>query len=241
MKTIIGTKADVAKELTAQVAAVLASKPEANNAISAVDLPAEVLDALAASDIAFDRATLFQACEYCGAAGKGAHAVGTAFSPLTAAKPFAAVHAPDPDADAEHAADYDAAIQAAGGLDLVILGLGERGHVAFNEPGAGFGEKTHIAKLAEVTREAIAADFGTLEAIAADFGTLEQTPEHGITIGIHTILGAKKILLVGFGARCAKAANATLTGRPETFIPASFLQLHTDVEVYLDADAAAQL
>ena len=91
MKTIIGTKADVAKELTAQVAAVLASKPEANIAISAVDLPAEVLDALAASDIAFDRATLFQACEYCGAAGKGAHAVGTAFSPLTAAKPFAAV------------------------------------------------------------------------------------------------------------------------------------------------------
>ena len=141
------------------------------------------------------------------------------------------MHAPDPDADAEHAADYDAAIQAAGGLDLVLLGLGERGHVAFNEPGAGFGEKTHIAKLAEVTREAI----------AADFGTLEQTPEHGITIGIHTILGAKKILLVGFGARCAKAANATLTGRPETFIPASFLQLHTDVEVYLDADAAAQL
>ena len=58
MKTIIGTKADVAKELTAQVAAVLASKPEANIAISAVDLPAEVLDALAASDIAFDRAAL---------------------------------------------------------------------------------------------------------------------------------------------------------------------------------------
>ena len=221
MKTIIGTKADVTKELTAQVADVLARKPDANIAISVVDLPAEVLDALAASDIAFDKATLFQACEYCGAAGKGAHAVGAAFSPLTAAKPFAAVHAPDPDAD----------IQAAGGLDLVILGLGERGHVAFNEPGAGFGEKTHIAKLAEVTREAI----------AADFGTLEQTPEHGITIGIHTILGTKKILLVGFGARCAKAANATLTGRPETFIPASFLQLHTDVEVYLDADAAAQL
>ena len=81
----------------------------------------------------------------------------------------------------------------------------------------------------------------TREAIAADFGTLEQSPEHGITIGIHTILGAKKILLVGFGARCAQAANATLTGRPEPFIPASFLQLHTDVEVYLDADAAAQL
>ena len=70
MKTIIGTQTDVIKELTAQVADVLARKPEANIAISAVDLPAEVLGALAASDIAFDKATLFQACEYCGAAGK---------------------------------------------------------------------------------------------------------------------------------------------------------------------------
>ena len=209
MKTIIGTKQNVTKELTALVADVLAHKPEANIAVSAVDLPEKVLDALAASDLAFDKATLFQACEYCGAA----------------------VHAPDPDADAEHAADYDAAIQAAGGLDLVILGLGERGHVAFNEPGAGFGEKTHIAKLAEVTREAA----------APAFGSLEQTPEQGITIGIHTILGAKKIVLVAFGARCAKAVNVTLTGRPETFTPASFLQLHTDVEVYLDEAAAAQL
>ena len=104
MKTIIGTQTDVIKELTAQVADALARKPEANIAISAVDLPVEVLDALAASDIAFDKATLFQACEYCGEAGKGAHAVGAAFSPLTAAKPFAAVYAPDPDADAEHAA-----------------------------------------------------------------------------------------------------------------------------------------
>lgn len=93
MKTIIGTKQDVVKELTALVADVLARKPEANIAVSAVDLPAEVLDALAASDIAFDKAKLFQACEYCGAAGKGAHAVGAAFSSLMAAKPFAAVHA----------------------------------------------------------------------------------------------------------------------------------------------------
>ena len=215
MKTIIGTKQNVTKELTALVADVLAHKPEANIAVSVVDLPEEVLGALAKSDLAFDKATLFQACEYCGAAGKGVHAVGAAF----------------PDADAEHAADYDAAMQAAGGLDLVILGLGERGHVAFNEPGAGFGEKTHIAKLAEVTREAA----------APAFGSLEQTPEQGVTIGIHTILGAKKIVLVAFGARCAKAVNATLTGRPETFTPASFLQLHTDVEVYLDEAAAAQL
>ncbi|MFR5421447.1 MAG: hypothetical protein ACLTG4_05460 [Oscillospiraceae bacterium] len=67
MKTIIGTKQDVVKELTALVADVLARKPEANIAVSAVDLPAEVLDALAASDIAFDKARSFGR-EYCGAA-----------------------------------------------------------------------------------------------------------------------------------------------------------------------------
>ena len=86
MKTIIGTKQNVTKELTALVADVLAHKPDANIAVSAVDLPEEVLGALAKSDLAFDKATLFQACEYCGAAGKGAHAVGAAFQVLTAAK-----------------------------------------------------------------------------------------------------------------------------------------------------------
>ena len=65
MKTIIGTKQNVTKELTALVADVLAHKPEANIAVSAVDLPEEVLGALAKSDLAFDKATLFQACEYC--------------------------------------------------------------------------------------------------------------------------------------------------------------------------------
>ena len=90
MKTIIGTKQNVTKELTALVADVLAHKPEANIAVSVVDLPEEVLGALAKSDLAFDKATLFQACEYCGAAGKGVHAVGAAFQVLTAAKPFAA-------------------------------------------------------------------------------------------------------------------------------------------------------
>lgn len=217
MKTIIGTKQNVTKELTALVADVLAHKPEANIAVSAVDLPEEVLDALAASDLAFDKATLFQACEYCGAAGKGVHAVGAAFQVLTAAKPFAAVHAPDPDADAEHAADYDAAIQAAGGLDLVILGLGERGHVAFNEPGAGFGEKTHIAKLAEVTREAA----------APAFGSLEQTPEQGITIGIHTILGAKKIVLGRLRARAARRRSMPRSPAALRHLPPRLLQLHT--------------
>lgn len=231
MKTIIGTKQNVTKELTALVADVLAHKPDANIAVSAVDLPEEVLGALAKSDLAFDKATLFQACEYCGAAGKGAHAVGAAFQVLTAAKPFAAEHAPDPGADAEHAADYDAAIQAAGGLDLVILGLGERGHVAFNEPGAGFGEKTHIAKLAEVTREARPRP-------SVRLSRRRSRASRSASIRFSA---RKRSCLVAFGARCAKAVNATLTGRPETFTPASFLQLHTDVEVYLDEAAAAQL
>lgn len=106
-------------------------------------------------------------------------------------------------------ADYDAAIQAAGGLDLVILGLGERGHVAFNEPGAGFGEKTHIAKLAEVTREAA----------APAFGSLEQTPEQGSRSASIRFSAAKKVVLVAFGARARKAVNATHHRSPGDIYP----------------------
>jgi glucosamine-6-phosphate deaminase len=127
--------------------------------------------------------------------------------------------------------DYDAAIRAVGGMDLVILGLGERGHIAYDEPGVDFGAPTHENKLADVTRNALAESFGGLDAV----------PTHGVTMGIATILAAKRIMLLAFGENKANAAQKTLEGRPETFIPASFLQLHTDVSVYLDHAAASKL
>ena len=112
-----------------------------------------------------------------------------------------------------------------------MLGIGERGHIAFCEPGAEFGSETFTMKLADITRKQA----------AEEFGSLDETPTHGITMGISTFLAAKRILLIACGEEKANAVQKTLEGRPETFIPASFLQLHTDVTVYLDPDAASKL
>lgn len=226
MKTIVGTTEEIIQKLSQRVALLLAEKPEAVLGFTAVDVPDAVYAALAASGVSFEKATAFNACEYAGDAAQSAQSQRAVMQALLYDKaPFAAVHTP------ELETDYDAEIKAAGGLDLVLLGVGERGHVAFDEPGVTFGSRTGAVKLADVTRAAI----------ADAFGGLEQTPEQGVTMGIGTISEAKTILLVAIGKDKANAVQKTLEGRPESFIPASFLQLHTDVEVYLDHDAASML
>lgn len=224
MKTIIGTREELAQKIAARVAETAARRPEAAFAFAATDVPEAVYAAIAASGASFARVKAFSACEYLPV--PAAHSQRAALdAQLFSKAPFAAVYAPEPNAD------YDAAIRAAGGLELALLGIGPRGHVAFCEPGAAFGACTGTVKLADATREAA----------AADFGALEQTPTQGVTMGIATLMGARKILLVAFGAARADAVQKTLEGRPESFIPASYLQLHTDVEVYLDHEAAAKL
>lgn len=226
MKTIVGTTEEISQKLAQRLAQLLAQKPEATLGFTAVDVPEAVYAALAASGVSFGKAAAFNACEYVGEAAQGAQSQRAAMQKLLYDQtPFAAVYTPEPESD------YDAQIKADGGLDLVLLGIGERGHVAFNEPGAAFGSRTGVTKLADVTRAAI----------ADAFGGVEQTPEQGVTMGIGTILDAKTILLVAVGKDKANAVQKTLEGRPESFIPASFLQLHTDVEVYLDHDAASLL
>ena len=97
--------------------------------------------------------------------------------------------------------------------------------------GAEFGSETFTMKLADITRKNA----------AEEFGSPDETPTHGVTMGISTLLAAKRILLITCGKEKANAAQKTIEGRPETFIPASFLQLHTDVTVFLDPDAASKL
>lgn len=226
MKTIIGTTEEIAQKLAQRIAQLVAQKPEAALGFTAVDVPEQVYTALAASGACFEKTEAFNVCEYVGEAAQGAQSQRAMMQALLYDKAaFASVHTPEPETD------YDAEIRAAGGLDLVLLGIGERGHVAFDEPGASFGARTGVTKLADATRAAV----------ADAFGGVEQTPEQGVTMGIGTILDAKTILLVATGKDKANAVQKTLDGRPESFIPASFLQLHTDVEVYLDHDAASLL
>ena len=130
-----------------------------------------------------------------------------------------------------HCAAYEAAIEGAGGIDLQILGIGRTGHIGFNEPGAGRGSRTSVVHLDEITR-ADAAD---------DFGGFGNVPSQAITMGCGTILEARKIVLMAWGSKKAEIVARAFQGPVSDEIPASYLQEHDNVAIYLDAPAAADL
>lgn len=127
---------------------------------------------------------------------------------------------------------YEAAIAAAGGIDLQILGIGGNGHIGFNEPAEGLCAHTHIAELEPKTREANARLFG---------GDWTAVPERALSMGMATILGARNIVMMATGAAKAGAVHEMVEGLVTTRLPASFLQVHSRVTVMLDRDAAIRL
>lgn len=134
------------------------------------------------------------------------------------------------DAAAE-AAEYDRAIAAAGGLDLLLLGLGQNAHIGFNEPGSDFASRTRPV---ELTASTIAAN-------ARYFAAGQQPPTHAISMGIGTILEARRIIIVATGDAKAEAVRRMVTEAPTTDVPGSALQLADNVTIVLDPAAAALL
>nr|WP_321986865.1 glucosamine-6-phosphate deaminase [uncultured Lichenicoccus sp.] len=143
-------------------------------------------------------------------------------------------HVPDgmaPDLDAE-GRRYEASIVASGGIGLQVLGLGENGHIGFNEPGSAFDSRTRVVTLTMATRSQNRPLFG---------GRLERVPRRAITMGIGTILAAREILLVATGASKAEALARAINGPGDVQVPASALQRHPCCTVIPDAEAAASL
>lgn len=145
----------------------------------------------------------------------------------------AKVHLPVGNADSPkaEAARYDAAIAAAGGIDLQLLGLGVNGHIGFNEPGSSLGSRTRIKTLTQKTRADNARFFGPGEAV----------PRYAITMGIETIMEAREVVLIATGPHKAEAVRNMVEGPVSTFCPASMIQFHRHATVILDEDAAARL
>src|SRR5687768_3264482 len=135
------------------------------------------------------------------------------------------------DLDAE-CVRYEAAIAAVGGIDLQLLGIGANGHIGFNEPGDELRARTHRVTLAASTRRDNAALFG---------GDPGRVPPEALSMGMATILDAKAILLIATGERKAQCIEQAVRGGISTRLPASFLQLHRRVELYLDRSAASRL
>ena len=119
------------------------------------------------------------------------------------------------------AADYDAAIEAAGGIDIQLLGIGVNGHIGFNEPGSSFEAGTNIVELTESTREAN----------KIYFDKPEDVPTHAITMGIRTIRQSKKVVLLISGASKQEAFDRLRSGEVTEDFPASALHNHDDVTV----------
>jgi glucosamine-6-phosphate deaminase len=137
--------------------------------------------------------------------------------------------AADPEAEA---CRYSAAVMAAGGIDLQLLGLGSNGHVGFNEPPCSAAELCRCLALSPATREQNAAAFG---------GDPAAVPERAITLGTAEILAARRVLLVVTGAAKARILRRALQEPPCPEVPASWLQHHPQLEVVVDQAAAAAL
>lgn len=134
--------------------------------------------------------------------------------------------APDLERECER---YEEAIRAAGGIDLMILGIGANGHIGFNEPAAGLQARTHRARLEPETRASNAAQFG---------GDVARVPREALSMGMATICQARAVALMATGAGKAAAVRGMRDGAITAALPASFLQLHPSVTLWLDAAAA---
>ena len=133
---------------------------------------------------------------------------------------------------AQNTREYDALIKAVGGIDLQLLGIGHNGHIGFNEPNAsGLPHGTNIVDLTP----------STIEANSRLFDSIDEVPKQAISVGVGGIMEAKRIVLIATGSGKAEIIAKSINGPITTGNPASMLQMHTNVQFFLDEDAAAQL
>ncbi|MDE7246594.1 MAG: glucosamine-6-phosphate deaminase [Lachnospiraceae bacterium] len=126
--------------------------------------------------------------------------------------------------------DYDEIIRAHGGIDMQILGLGHNGHIGFNEPGSAFGKETHCVQLTE----------STMAANARFFASIDEVPKEAYTMGIKSIMQAKKIVVIVSGESKKEIVKKAFTGPITPEVPASVLQLHNDVILVGDEAALSE-
>jgi len=126
---------------------------------------------------------------------------------------------------------YEEMIAKAGGIDLQLLGVGHNGHIGFNEPGTPFESVTHVVELTQ----------STIQANSRFFNSPDEVPRRAVSMGIKTIMHARKILFIASGKEKAGIISKALKGPVTTEVPSSVLQLHPDITVVLDEDAASCL
>jgi len=241
MKTIIcNSYEEMSAEAAKLVAEQLKQKPESVLGFATGSSPVGLYKELArlnqAGEIDFSKATTFNLDEYYPIKRDNDQSYwyfmwDNLFSHVNVRKE--AVHVPNgevSDPEAECAA-YDAAIEAAGGIDLQILGIGRNGHIGFNEPDETLPAATHVTGLTQ----------STWEANSGYFENPNDMPMKALTMGLGAIMKAKKIVMVINGAAKAEAVKRMFNGMVGCDCPGSFMQIHPDATILMDKEAAALL
>jgi glucosamine-6-phosphate deaminase len=239
--TVFDNERVLARTLAVQIAASLGQRPATVLGLATGRTPIRLyheLGSLHANGQAdFSRATTFNLDEFLGIPGDHP----ASYRMFMQEHLFSRVNLPpeqihfldgaaaDPDAECQR---YETAVVAAGGIDLQILGIGTNGHIGFNEPAKTLAARSHRVTLRSSTRRANATLFG---------GDIERVPSEALSMGMATILHARRIVMIATGKSKAKCVERTVRGPIETRMPASFLQLHRDVELVLDCAAASLL
>ena len=205
------------------------AKPECVLALSASAQLEGVYRALERGDADFSRCKVFLTEECVGSSAQNSRLAKLgAMLPESAgfdAHSICAI-ASDGDSDAG-CTEYHDKLDAAGGIDLAVLAIGSDGHIAFDEPLAAFDSQTHATRLIDSTK---------LE----EFTDPGEAPAQGVTIGIYELMHARRVVLVATGEERAEAVRKVVYDQPHISVPASLMQLHENVELYVD-DAAAKL
>jgi len=236
-EVVILDSREAAGELGAEfVARLVARKPDAVLGLATGSTPLPLWRALAARALDLSRVRGFALDEYIGLPPghpESYRAVITreVVEPLGLTPSL--VHVPGDDGGPVEGAGerYEAAIAAAGGVDLQVLGIGRTGHIGFNEPGSSLASATRVKTLTEQTR----IDN------ARFFHSLDEVPRHCLTQGLGTILRARHLLLFAFGEAKAGAIAGAVEGPVSSSLPGSAIQLHPLVTVVVDEAAASQL
>lgn len=237
---IVPTKEAAIARAADIVAAEVAAKPDAVLGLATggtmVPLYAELARRHRGGDFSMAGVTSFNLDEYVGLApdhpGSYHHYMAEALFDLTDMRKDHA-HLPRGDAadPKAEALAYEARIAEAGGVDLQLLGIGQNGHIGFNEPTSSLGSRTRIKTLTD----------STLRANRPYFDSDEAVPKYAITMGIASILEARTCLLLALGEAKADAAAAMIEGAVSAMCPASALQMHPQTTVILDEAAASKL
>lgn len=196
-----------------------------------------VYSTVVSSGVSFKHCTTFNLDEYIGIAADDSHSYRHYMNEHFFNKTNIDIqntHVPDGNAtDLQRAAeDYEQLIQKAGGIDVQLLGIGEAGHIGFNEPLSSINSRTRDKSLTPITRAQNASMFG---------GQLERVPKRALTMGVGTILEARELILLATGAAKASIVAKAVEGPITSMVSASAIQLHPNCKVIVDDAAAAQL